>query len=362
MLTLLGVQPAAIRINAGVRSEKRGETVRAPISSLYVRFPEDFGRRLVVFVDTEEEFDWSKPKRRDSTSVRAVQALPKAHRTLRGYGLKPAYLVDFPVTVTEASANVLRGFLAADECTIGTQLHPWVNPPFDETLDAVNSFVGNLPRNLERAKLKALTDAITESFGMRPIVYRAGRYGIGPNTEALLDELGYRMDTSVRPFFDYRDEGGPSFRRIEPQPYWTGPEKRLLEVPLTSTFVGGLRRLGEPLFHFGGRIPHMRGLMARTGLLSRVPLTPEGTSLQEALAALSVLLDSDMQLFSISFHSPSVEPGHTPYVRDSADLKRFYAWLDGVFNFLAKAGVTPATVDDVLDAAERSKGEQRKAA
>ena len=61
------------------------------------------------------------------------------------------------------------------------------------------------------------------------------------------------------------------------------------------------------------------------------------------------------RLFSISFHSPSVEPGHTPYVRDAGDLKRFYAWFDGVFGFLAKAGVEPASIEEVLAAAEAAR-------
>lgn len=323
----------------------------APPRSLYVDFPADFGRRVMIFVDTEEEFDWSKPKRRDATSVRSVNALPKAHAALRGYGISPAYLVDYPVATTPASIEVLRGFLATQECTIGAQLHPWVNPPFEEELVGANSFPGNLSRRTERAKLHALTEAITTNFGERPIVYRAGRYGIGPNTEALLDELGYRMDVSVRPFFDYRDEGGPSFRGVRPQPFWTGPERRILEVPLNSAFLGGLRRFGEPLFRVASPL---RGLLARTRLLNRVALTPEGIPLDEALKALRVLLDSDTRLFSISFHSPSVEPGHTPYVRDAEDLRRFYNWFDGVLGCLLKAGVTPVTVPEVLAAAERA--------
>ena len=65
--------------------------------------------------------------------------------------------------------------------------------------------------------------------------------------------------------------------------------------------------------------------------------------------------DGGTRLINISFHSPSVEPGHTPYVRDTEDLKRFYAWFDGVFGFLAKAGVEPASTDEVLAAAEAAR-------
>lgn len=321
---------------------------------LYVDFPESFGRRVMVFVDTEEEFDWAQPKRRDATSVRAVSALPKAHSALRGFGVTPAYLIDYPVATKPESVEVLRGFLEAGECLIGSQLHPWVNPPFDEAVDAFNSFPGNLPRSIERAKIAALTEAITDNFGRRPIVYRAGRYGVGPNTEALLDEAGYRMDVSVRPYFDYRGEGGPNFRGMAAKPYWTGAERRLLEVPLSSAFIGGLSAVGESLFR-ASNWPPLRAILNRTRLLNRVALTPEGFPLEEALKVLQVMLDGGVRLFSISFHSPSVEPGHTPYVRDAADLRAFYAWFDGVFDCLAKAGVTPVDVPEVLAAAEATR-------
>lgn len=323
----------------------------APSPDHYIRFPDDFGRRVVVFVDTEEEFDWTQPKRRDAVSVSAVQTLPVAHRHLRSFGLNPVYLADHPVASTPASAAVLRGLVEAGEAEIGAQLHPWVNPPFDEAVAPVNSFPGNLPRALEHAKLRALTETLESAIGMRPLVYRAGRYGIGPNTESILDELGYRLDVSVRPLFDYRDEGGPNFTRLRAQAYWTGPERRLLELPLTSTYTGLLRRSGRAMFEATAPMPWLRGLLAHARLLERVALTPEGIPLADALRALDVLLDSDLQVFSISFHSPSVVPGHTPYVRDAADLTRFYAWWDGVLGRLLKRGVRPVSVGELLAAA-----------
>jgi hypothetical protein len=260
-------------------------------------------------------------------------------------------MVDYPVATTPESVAVIRSLAENAGATIGAQLHPWVNPPFIERVETRNSFPGNLPRALERAKIEALTEAISENFGSRPIVYRAGRYGVGPNTEALLDELGYQLDVSVRPFFDYSEEGGPSFKGIRPQLYWTGGEQRLLELPLTSAFTGGLRWIGESVFGIAAGIPRMNGILARTSLLGRVALTPEGIPLDDAIKAIRVLIDEGTQIFSISFHSPSVEPGHTPYVRSDADLAHFYAWWDGVLSALSKAGVMPIGVEDVVAAA-----------
>lgn len=313
--------------------------------------PAAIGRRFMVFVDTEEEFDWAAPRSREATATTAVAALPEAHRRLAGFGICPTYLVDYPVASAPAAIDVLRPLMEAGECAIGTQLHPWVNPPFDEVLTVANSFVGNLPPELERAKLEALTDRIAAAFGKRPQVYRAGRYGIGPNTARLLEEAGYRLDVSVRALFDYSTEGGPDFTHRDATPCWAGPHRLLMELPLTAVYTGYARRLGARLYPAAGRITRLRGLLARSGALERIALTPEGMALPEALRAIRTLLDDGAQLISISFHSPSVEPGHTPYVRDAADLRAFYGWWEGVLDLLAREGVEPIGADTLIAAA-----------
>lgn len=257
----------------------------------------------------------------------------------------PTYLVDYPVVSDPVSAATIGAMIAAGECDVGTQLHPWVNPPFDEAVTPANSFTGNLPVALQRAKLHALTDAIQAATGVRPIVYRAGRYGIGPETARLLAEAGYRLDVSVRALFDYSAEAGPDFSHHPIWPWWIG--EGLLEVPLTAAFTGPLHRW--PGLH---RREWLRGPLARSRLLNRVALTPEGMPLPEVLAVIRRLLDDGTRLFSLSFHTPSVEIGHTPYVRDAADLKAFWAWWDGVFDLFAREGVLPARLDEIIAAAQ----------
>jgi hypothetical protein len=39
------------------------------------------------------------------------------------------------------------------------------------------------------------------------------------------------------------------------------------------------------------------------------------------------------RLFSLTYHSPSLEPGHTLYVRDEAELDRFLAAIERVLSF-----------------------------
>ena len=327
---------------------------RPPPPDRYLQLPDSFGRRFTIFVDTEEEFDWSKPHSRQERSTTAAESLPRIHRRLRNCGATPVYLIDHPIATDPACVATLRELQDNGECLVGTQLHTWVNPPFEEELNDHNSFVGNLPIELERAKLMRLTETIEAAFERRPTVYRAGRYGVGPNTAQLLRELGYSVDVSVRALFDYSADGGPDFSAIRPLPYWV-IEGELLEIPLSAAFLGALRSQGASLYSPASAMPLVASALARSGLLSRVALTPEGMPLHEVIEAVDRLLDADVRLFSISFHSPSVEPGHTPYVRTEADLDRFYAWWDGVFDHFARRGIEPAALDDVMAAARAAR-------
>jgi hypothetical protein len=307
-----------------------------------------FGARYAVFVDTEEEFDWSQPRSREATSTSAIRYLPQFQALMDAHGICANYMIDYPVAASPESVDVLGKMLAAGNCAIGTQLHPWVNPPFDEEVITYNSFAGNLPIKLERAKLAALTEKIETAFGQRPIMYRAGRYGVGPNTAGMLEDMGYRLDTSVRPHFDYSHEGGPNFTPHDTRLYWAGPKGTLLEAPLSVAFTGQLRRFGRYLFGNGRTRVKMLAGMARSGMLARIALTPEDMPIEDVKTAIRALLADGQQYFSLSFHSPSLTPGHTPYVRNSAELSDFYRWWDKVLSFLAEVGITPVSVDELL--------------
>lgn len=323
----------------------------APARADLVAWPEAFGTRFIVFVDTEEEFDWAAPLSRDAHAVSAVAAIPEAHRWFADHGVPLTYMVDYPIVADARAVDLLRTACADRVSAIGAQLHAWVTPPFEEALTSFNSYAGNLPRALEAAKIDCLTEAIAAAFGTRPIAYRAGRYGIGPNTLSLLAERGYRLDSSMRSRYTYAVDGGPDFSAIGNAAFHVGSGSGLIELPLTTVHTGVLRRQGAALYRALGSVPKGRGLFARAGLLSRVALTPEDMPLHDALEAIAVAAGEGGRVLNFAFHSPSLVPGHTPYVRDAADLAAFYGWWAAVLNDLARRGIAAASLDQVIAAA-----------
>jgi hypothetical protein len=321
--------------------------VERPAAPAFVRFPAGTPPRFLVTIDTEEEFDWGAPLRRDGHGVATIPACGRFQQFCEGFGVVPIFLVDHPVATAPDTADALGPALAAGKAEVGIHLHPWVSPPFDEDLGERNSFAGNLPPELEREKFRRLRDAITANLGVAPLIYRAGRYGVGPNSAAVLAEAGVTIDTSVRALFDYSATGGPDFRDHPLHPYWLGDEGGLVELPVTTVFTGLARRLGRGLYPRLGRVPHLTGAFARARLLERIPLSPEGTTPAEAIRAIDAALADELPLLVFSFHSPSLAPGHTPYVRTEEDLAAFYGWWRRVFAHLARRSVAPTTVRDL---------------
>ena len=74
-------------------------------------------------------------------------------------------------------------------------------------------------------------------------------------------------------------------------------------------------------------------------------LSPEGFDLGEMRQLTQTLLADGVRTFTLSFHSPSVEPGYTPYVRDRIQLDRFLGilqdYLDYFVGVLGGRSVTP---------------------
>ena len=307
---------------------------------------------LQVVVDTEEEFDWDRPFDRGNVSVTAIGAQPIAQALFAQYRLRPTYVVDYPVATTPSSIAVLKGFLDAGQCQVGAHLHPWVNPPYEEDVNEANSYPGNLPASLESAKLSALTGAIESAFSIRPTIYKAGRYGIGANTAGILRTLGYRIDLSVVPHTNFSRQFGPDFRGWPDQAYWLGPA--LLEIPLSRGFSGIAAAAGPGLFDWAEsdwlRAMRLGGLLARSRLLERVTLTPEGVEFAAMRRLVHAMLRRGHRLFTLTYHSPSLAPGHTPYVRTDRDLSVFLDRIKRVLElFFAELGALPTSSQEVFD-------------
>ncbi len=307
---------------------------------------------LLIVVDTEEEFDWSKPFSRSNTTTRSITAQSVVQPIYDRLGVVPTYVIDYPVATDPAAVAFLRRLKEEGRAEIGAHLHPWVTPPHEEKVSTRNSYECNLPPSLERSKIAVLTDAIESAFGDRPTVFKAGRHGFGASTARAIAALGYAVDCSLLPYHDMRRDGGPDFARACAEPHWLYAAPNVLEVPVTNGFFGRLAGVGPAIAHLfdnpGAAKLHIPGLLGKAGLVTRSRLSPEGVSAAEQCRLLDALVKRGQRVFTLVYHSPSLVPGNTPYVRSEADLAAFLATIEQVLaHFRDRLGGCFTTLTEV---------------
>lgn len=323
-------------------------------SRIAVDMPLDIAPQLIVVIDTEEEFDWRQPVARTNTSVVHMEWISRCQDIFNEYRIKPCYVIDYPIASQHIGRSLLKSYLQQGQCEIGAHLHPWVSPPFSEELSPRNTYPGNLPEAIEFAKLEQLKQLIDREFEQNTTIYKAGRYGFGANTEHILQKLGFEIDVSVCPPVDYRADGGPDYRSFTDRPFWFG-EKKLLELPVTGGFVGHAGRWCPALYQWSQKFKAAKlpGILSRLGVVDRLMLSPEGFRSNEHLKLTRHLYQQGSRVFTWSFHSSSVVPGHTVYVKNERELQQFLGefrrYFDFFFDELKGQASSPTQIKALLE-------------
>jgi hypothetical protein len=292
-----------------------------------------------ILIDAEEDFDWQRPVHGVAYDVGCMRHLSDLQSILAAYGAVPTYLLTYPVLEDQAIVAALRGRLARGQCLVGIQLHTWVTPPFGEAPEVRNSFGANLGAEREEQKLVSLMARFRAAFGTDPLIFRAGRYGLGRHTPVLLEKHGFLLDTSLAPCTSFGDEDGPDFSADDFHAFWFGRSRRLLELPLCRSIVGWGGQMAARAYRWLAAAPPPRhllpGLLAWSRCAERITLSPEGNDATAAGRLVAALLGRGDRILALSLHSSSLSVGRNPYVQSRAELHGFYDRLSAILDMLA---------------------------
>ncbi len=312
---------------------------------------------VVMSVDTEED-NWGLTA--DRALLKNLRELPRLHAFLRDRGVRPTYFVNYPVAADTSCAAILRDVVASGAAEIGAHLHPWNTPPIDGPVEECPSMMLHLPPAVQAAKVASVTRAIEHACRTTPTSFRAGRFGLGEASAAVLAAAGYGVDSSVTPFFDWsRFDDGPSFVGAPLDVYRPdagdlrrpAPSGPLVEVPISGGYTRGRVRGWDRTYRvLHGAIPGRRvwaSLAARTGVARLVAMSPEQAPLRDLCGLSRSILASGLRLIHAFWHSPSLSPGLTPFTRTRQDVEDLYARIEAHISWLkGQADVTFATVSE----------------
>ncbi len=315
---------------------------------------------LLVTVDTEED-QWGPDP--GGYTVDNIRLLPMLHRVFGDLGLRATYFTTWQVANCGFASDIVAHLARTQGADIEAHLHPWCTPPLQEPATGRNTMMGNLPYELQEAKIRVLTDSLTRVLGGRPTIFRAGRLGLGPRTVEALVSCGYEVDCSVAPFTDFTEmDEGPDFtnapldiHRIAPAEGLTSlVDADLMEIPVSVGFTrrpfafwGRVHRACERV-RIGG-VP-LSGLLSRSGVVRKVALEPEIDTARDMTRVALELIRSGVGHLQLLMHSPSLVPGLTPFARSEADVQRLLRKIGTFVTELRRhVDVRAATVKEFAD-------------
>ena len=305
---------------------------------------------LLVGIDTEGDNQWDAAARRDQR-FENLYALPRLHALFARHGVRPTYVITYPVAKDPRSADVLRTLLAGGDCEIGAHHHAWETPPCTDEDVRRHPYASMLPRDQFEAQLESLTQAITEAIGRAPVSYRSGRFGFSADHVAGLERCGYLVESSVAPLFYEAHKGGPEFVEAPLTPYFLAYDSAtrpgcsgVLEVPVSAALN---HHLPAALQHAYARAPKpytTRRVLRAMRLLRMRWLRPSYSSLDDMIGLAKDLARWNEPVLNLLFHSSEAIVGGSPYNRTQGELDAFCERLERFLAFATKdLGAAPAT-------------------
>jgi peptidoglycan/xylan/chitin deacetylase (PgdA/CDA1 family) len=305
---------------------------------------------LLVGIDTEGDNQWDAAARANQR-FENLYALPRLHALFARHGVRPTYVITYPVAMDPQSAQVLRQLKAGGDCEIGAHHHAWETPPCTAEDIRRHPYASNLPLPQFESQLAALTGAIERAVGERPVSYRSGRFGFSAAHVAALEQQGYLVESSVAPLFYEAHKNGPDFVEAPLAPYYLAYDSAtrpgssgVLEVPVSAALN---RRLPRRLQYLYARAPRnytTKRVLRKLGVAHVRWLRPSYSSLEDMIGLARDLAAAGEPVLNLLFHSSEAIVGGSPYNQTEAELTAFCDRLERFFEFARTTlGAKPAT-------------------
>jgi hypothetical protein len=305
---------------------------------------------LLVGIDTEGDNQWDLDARRRQT-FHNIHALERLHDRFARFGVRPTYLVTYPVARDPTSVEVLRQLVRRGDCEMGAHHHAWETPPCEPTDVDRHAYALSLSLAQFDGQLATLTTAIAEATGRRPTSYRSGRFGFSGAHVSSLEQQGFDVDSSVVPLLYEGHKGGPDFVNAPLIPYFVSYDSpsaagssEVLELPVSAALN---RRVPPWIERLYGRAPWpytTRRLMRLARIAHVRWLRPSYSSAEDMIALARQLTRRGVPLLNVIFHSSEAIVAGSPYNRTEQELADFFKRLDRLLDTaIHELGAVPMT-------------------
>jgi hypothetical protein len=316
---------------------------------------------FLITIDTEGDNLWASPQ---EITTRNARHLPRFQSLCERYGYKPTYLTNYEMAMDGFFADFGRDAIRRGTAEIGMHLHAWNSPPIVPlTTDDFRycPYLIEYPEPIMDEKIAFMTNLLEDTFGVKMVSHRAGRWAFNAQYARLLVRHGYKVDCSVVPGFSWRKHtgapngaGGTDYRRYPKSHYFIdmrdisrAGNSPLLEVPMTV--------LGPPLRSY---LP----TFAKRNLVTRITdkfvppyrmLRTDGTNIDSLLSMIERSKRAASPYMEFMLHSSEFMAGGSPTFPDADSIETLFRDLESLFESASQyfAGATLGEYRQQVEAA-----------
>lgn len=296
---------------------------------------------FLITIDTEGDNLWRNRSGHVTTENAAY--LARFQQLCEKYTFKPTWLTNYEMAIDPVYVDFARDVIARGQGEVGMHLHAWNSPPAFELTDndwQHQPYLIEYPREEMRKKVAFMTQLLEETFNVKMLSHRAGRWAFDEYYAQLLVEQGYQVDCSVTPGVDWRfspgapqGSGGSDYTRFPRSAYYPDAADisrpggtALLEVPMTirykhSALMNAVKQ-GYDRLRGKRRSPSVYWLR------------PTGGNAQQMIDVAQKTLAEGADYVEFMLHSSEFMPDGSPTFKTAADIDRLYGDLEQLFSWL----------------------------
>ncbi|MDR0807212.1 MAG: polysaccharide deacetylase family protein [Enterobacteriaceae bacterium] len=297
---------------------------------------------FLISIDTEGDNLWVNTK---DISTQNANFLGRFQQLCEKYGFKPTYLTNYEMAMSPDYVSFAKDVIARNQGEVGMHLHAWNSPPLHALTDDDDRYQPYLieyPVDVMRQKIAAMTDLLEETFGVKMVSHRAGRWAFNEQYAHLLNEFGYLVDCSVTPYVDWSGvkgnpeaNGGSNYRYFPDHAYFMdlndiskAGDSNLLQIPMSTRLKYGTLHNSFKQFY--------DGIRGKKRPPSTRWLRPKGNNFEEMKHVAQQCLNEGKNYVEFMLHSSEFMPSGSPTFKDETSIEQLYRDLDELFAWLSQ--------------------------
>lgn len=299
---------------------------------------------FLITIDTEGDNLWEAT---DRIETRNAAFLPRFQTLCEKYGFKPTWLTNYEMATDPVFVEFGRDVLRRGQGEIGMHLHAWNSPPITPLTEDDHRhrpYLIEYPDQVMRDKIAFMTDLLEDTFGVKMLSHRAGRWAFDERYARMLVEYGYRVDCSVTPGVSWRNclgaptgKGGSDYSNFPTKIYQLDlnnlqlqGESPLIEVPMT--ILSSRVKAVAPYLY---KLPFVRRFASKLSV-PELWLRPLGGDYSVLEKVVVRTLEKGGNYLEFMLHSSELMPNGSGRFSSDANVELLYENIEKLFVLLSE--------------------------